>query len=622
MTIEKENDVKKMTAEADITEYQLQFKFTELKRNIFTYLSGSCSEYGSVSDEGGTSDVIIHCRDGSLSTYRLVLASISKMFYAELKENSSEKLVIFMPEFSVKYVKHFFLSLYKLENLEQFNDLNTAFAIHDLDKYIINGNNNLTEVEKSEDEFVEEDGEFDEGENFDCGDGFSDSENDDFNDADEGSKTKPVVISLGAIKGSRNDKDEEAWDNEYNLKSEENTEVEISEESRELKKNKSCYVWNFFNSLPNSTSRVSCIFCKEIVETDRDLIELKEHIRDFHPEEEPRKWTSDKKKTVNGKVIGRNISCFVWRYFEFIPNLRSPGANLPSEVKCKSCNTKVKLDRKATHLKHHIIQLHEPNLGKHYKVGNVLGRNKNSIVWKYFDFVPRSKSAKPNSDVTCKVCNAKVKLDKNTTNLKQHVIDVHSSQEPSLKDVKPKASYGPYKIGRNKSSFVWKYFDFVPNIKRGGGALASCNVCHKQVKVDKSSTSFKQHIIDCHSDLEPNVSKFQICSFCGKLHATPRGRKDCENRYTKNYQVFCDFEGCGKGFITKGTLKIHMLVHTGEKPFQCTYCGAQFSQNTNLKNHIQGKHSGLRPHQCDLCLATFKYSSGKYKHKCPLSKSM
>ena len=65
------------------------------------------------------------------------------MFYAELKENSSEKLVIFMPEFSVKYVKHFFLSLYKLENLEQFHDLNTAFAIHDLDKYIINGNNNL-----------------------------------------------------------------------------------------------------------------------------------------------------------------------------------------------------------------------------------------------------------------------------------------------------------------------------------------------------------------------------------------------------------------------------------------------------------------------------------------------
>ena len=60
-----------------------------------------------------------------------------------------------------------------------------------------------------------------------------------------------------------------------------------------------------------------------------------------------------------------------------------------------------------------------------------------------------------------------------------------------------------------------------------------------------------------------------------------------------------------------------MLVHTGEKPYQCTFCGTQFSQNTNLKNHITGKHSGERPHKCDICLATFKYSSGKYKHKCP-----
>ena len=56
------------------------------------------------------------------------------------------------------------------------------------------------------------------------------------------------------------------------------------------------------------------------------------------------------------------------------------------------------------------------------------------------------------------------------------------------------------------------------------------------------------------------------------------------------------------------------MVHSGEKPFECTFCTKCFAENGDLKKH-ERIHSSEKPYQCQTCWKSFVSNSHLKSHE-------
>ena len=67
----------------------------------------------------------------------------------------------------------------------------------------------------------------------------------------------------------------------------------------------------------------------------------------------------------------------------------------------------------------------------------------------------------------------------------------------------------------------------------------------------------------------------------------------------------CGYEGCGKQYTRKSSLRNHFISHIGGSQFRCYYgdcAGAmRYCDSQALARHIHLKHTMLRPYKCDTC---------------------
>lgn len=123
--------------------------------------------------------------------------------------------------------------------------------------------------------------------------------------------------------------------------------------------------------------------------------------------------------------------------------------------------------------------------------------------------------------------------------------------------------------------------------------LVICRCCGKDVR----RTWFNRHM-EFHSGIE------WTCEICNRKLATKRALKIHMTMHTGERPFKCTSPGCSESFVTRTVLNFHMRYHgEAQKLFRCEFCFKELTSEYSLKGHINRLHKPTS--QCELCKLEF-----------------
>lgn len=124
-----------------------------------------------------------------------------------------------------------------------------------------------------------------------------------------------------------------------------------------------------------------------------------------------------------------------------------------------------------------------------------------------------------------------------------------------------------------------------------------CDICHQRYSTKSNLTVHRKK----HSNETEFHKKEHKCPYCNKLHASKKTlAKHVKRFHPENAQEFisikktkseswkCDI--CKKSFTRRPHLEEHMILHSQDKPFKCTYCEEHFKSRFARLKHQEKFH--------------------------------
>ncbi|XP_019901652.1 zinc finger protein 711 isoform X1 [Esox lucius] len=151
----------------------------------------------------------------------------------------------------------------------------------------------------------------------------------------------------------------------------------------------------------------------------------------------------------------------------------------------------------------------------------------------------------------------------NSSDLKRHVISVHTKDFPHQCDVCEKGFHRPSELKKHSETHK-------------GNKMHQCRHCNFTTS---DPFTLSRHILSVH---------------------------------TKDLPFKC--KRCRRAFRHPTELKKHMKTHSGRKVYQCQYCEYNSSDASGFKRHVISIHTKEYPHCCDYCPKGFRRPSEKSQH--------
>ena len=244
----------------------------------------------------------------------------------------------------------------------------------------------------------------------------------------------------------------------------------------------------------------------------------------------------------------------------------------------------------------------------------------------------------------CSECDAGFKSNRA---LKDHLIEIHNVKKPKVKsydDMFRDKSYNSKQQFEEVSKQLQNYkcsncprtFNDLENLLPHLKNDHNVKLMHKCPKCSDSfnlKASLIDHLKMVHNVEHPIVSKgtFDKIFKNDNVPSTQMNNGAENGSYKTNVvEVAHEYENqfiervnrrpskhqchiCNKVLASSAHFKIHLRVHTGERPYQCTKCANSYTYTQQLLDHLVQDH-GDRPFACDKCEKKFYFRNTLIDH--------